>query len=57
MPYDNREQIEVMQLQADDCQGITASTQSQEKPRKDLARSQKAHAPFVTSLYIVTPEV
>lgn len=56
MPYDNREQIEVMQKQADDCQGIRANTQNQEDPRKDLTRSQKAHAPFVTLPFIVTAE-
>lgn len=57
MLYDNREQIEMMQPRADDCQGIKANTQSREEPSKDLTRSQKLHAPFVTLLSIITPKL
>lgn len=57
MLFDNREQIEVMQPQVDGCQGIKANTQSREEPSKDLTRSQKLHAPFVTLLSIVTPKL
>lgn len=57
MLYDNREQIEVRQPQADDCQGVKANTQRREEPSKDLTRSQKLHVPFVTLLSIVTPKL